>query len=106
MAEVTTFIPDVSAASATKGERTMSAQKTITRSRRRTHSGLLAAGILAAAVAIAGLGLAVSLLAQTPIAPSSQPAPSFDANRFRAEERQPLGFGTPAPQHEPFPWNR
>jgi hypothetical protein len=101
----------------------MSAQTTIKSSARSTHNGLLGAGILAVAAALAGLGLAASLLASAPKAPTSQPAPAFDApafraeehhlaapafdvNGFRAEERQPLAIGAPGPQHEPFPWNR
>ena len=101
----------------------MSAQTTIKRSAHGTHYGRLGAGILAVAAAVAGIGLAASLLASAPKAPTSQPAPAFDApalraeehhlaapafdaNGFRAGERQPLAVGAPAAQHEPFPWNR
>ena len=101
----------------------MSVQTTINRSADGTHTGLVGAAILAAAAAIAGLALAAALLGSTAKAPTAQPAPPlnaravqaekhhlpaplFDANGFRAEERQPLAISAPAPQHEPFPWNR
>jgi hypothetical protein len=102
----------------------MSAQTTINRPAQGTHNGLLGAAIVAVSAAIAGLALAASMLGSTPKAPTTQPAPAFnapafraeehhllaapafDANSFRAEERRPLAIGAPAPQHAPFSWNR
>lgn len=106
----------------------MSAQTTISQPARGIHNGLLGSVILVIAGAVAAVALSATLLTAGSRSPAPNAvhgfnaapfraeahnyvvAPAFDANAFRAEERQTLGFdasGFRAEERQPltFDWN-